>query len=167
MGTIEFTRIAGANVIALDINDNRLQFCKEKLKVEYIINPSKEDAYPRLKEITNDDMPSVVIYATGNQNAINNPLQYLAHGGRFVLIGLQKDEISFSHPEFHKRESALISSRNATIEDFVHVIDSMKKGLIDPTKYITHRVKFEGLKDVFETWFDPSTGVIKAVVELD
>jgi len=28
-------------------------------------------------------------------------------------------------------------------------------------------VKFGGLKDVFETWLDPSTGVIKAVVELD
>ena len=167
LGTMEFAHIAGARVIALDINDNRLQFCKDRLKVEYTINASTEDPLMRLKEITNGDMPAVVIDATGNQKAINNALQYLAHGGRFVLIGLQKEAISFSHPEFHKRETTLMSSRNATREDFVHVIDSMKKGLVDPTTYITHRVKFDGLKDVFESWLDPATGVIKAVVEMN
>ena len=83
------------------------------------------------------------------------------------MIGLQKEEISFSHPEFHKREATLMSSRNATRQDFVHVIDSMKRGLVDPTIFITHRVKFDGLKDVFESWLDPATGVIKAVVEMD
>lgn len=167
LGTMEFARIAGAKVIAMDINDQRLQFCKDKLKVEYTINASMEDAFARLKKITKGDMPSVVIDATGSQKAINNAFQYLAHGGRFVLIGLQNEAISFSHPEFHKRESTLMSSRNATREDFVHVIDSMKKGMVDPTTYITHRVKFNGLKDEFKKWLDPATGVIKAIVELD
>jgi threonine dehydrogenase-like Zn-dependent dehydrogenase len=167
MGTMEFACIAGARVIALDINDQRLQFCKNKLKVYYTINGSVEDAFARLKEITNGDMPTVEIDATGNRKAINNALQYLAHGGRFVLIGLQKEDICFNHPEFHKRESTLMSGRNATREDFVHVIDSMKKGLVDPTTYITHRVKFDNLKDVFETLINPSAGVIKVVVELD
>jgi 2-desacetyl-2-hydroxyethyl bacteriochlorophyllide A dehydrogenase len=167
LGTMEFARIAGAKVIALDINDQRLQFCKNKLKVEHTINGSAEDAMARLQEITNGDMPTVVIDATGSQKAINNALQYLAHGGKFVLIGLQKEAISFSHPEFHKRETTLMSSRNATREDFEHVIDSIKKGLVNPTTYITHRVKFDGLKEVFETWLDPSTGVIKAMVEMD
>lgn len=167
LGTMEFARIAGAKVIALDINDQRLQFCKERLRVSYAINGSTEDVLARLKEITNGDMPTVVIDATGSQKAINNALQYLAHGGRFILIGLQKEAISFSHPEFHKRETTLMSSRNATREDFEHVIDSMKKGLVDPTTYITHRVKFGGLKDIFESWLEPSTGVIKAMVELD
>lgn len=166
LGTMEFASIAGAKVIALDINDTRLQFCKEKLKVAYTINGSTENVLDRLKEITSNDMPVVVIDATGSQQAINNALQYLAHGGRFVLIGLQKEAISFSHPEFHKRESTLMSSRNATREDFEQVIDTMKKGMIDPTTYITHRVKFGSVKDVFESWLNPKEGVIKAMVEM-
>ena len=167
LGTMEFARIAGANVIALDINDQRLQFCKDKLSVAFTINAANEDVLARLKEITNGDMPTVIIDATGSLKAIDNGLQYLAHGGRFVLIGLQKEAFSFSHPEFHKRETTLMSSRNATRADFEHVIDSMKKGLVDPTTYITHRVKFDALKEVFESWLDPATGVIKAVVEMD
>ena len=167
LGTIMFAQIAGAKVIALDINDQRLQFCKESLTTEYIINASGEDVIERLREITNGDMPTVVIDATGSQKAINNALQYLAHGGRFVLIGLQKEEICFSHPEFHKRETTLMSSRNATRDDFVHVINSIKNGLVNPAMLITHRVKFNEVKDAFITWSDPKTNVIKAMVELD
>jgi 2-desacetyl-2-hydroxyethyl bacteriochlorophyllide A dehydrogenase len=167
LGTIMFAQTAGAKVIALDINDQRLKFCKENLTTEYIINASGEDVIERLREITNGDMPTVVIDATGSQKAINNALQYLAHGGRFVLIGLQKEEICFSHPEFHKRETTLMSSRNATRDDFVHVINSIKNGLVNPAMLITHRVKFNEVKDAFITWSDPKTNVIKAMVELD
>ena len=167
LGTMEFARIAGAKVVALDVNANRLQFCKDMLKADYIINATTENVLKRIKEITSNDMPTVVIDATGNQQAINNALQYLAHGGRFVLIGLQKEAISFSHPEFHKRESTLMSSRNATREDFEHIIDSMKKGFVDPTTYITHRVNFGDVKNAFESWLDPKEGVIKAMVTVD
>jgi len=167
LGTMEFARIAGAKVVALDVNANRLQFCKDMLKADYIINATTENVLKRIKEITSNDMPTVVIDATGNQQAINNALQYLAHGGRFVLIGLQKEAISFSHPEFHKRESTLMSSRNATREDFEHTIDSMKKGFVDPTTYITHRVNFGDVKNAFESWLDPKEGVIKAMVTVD
>jgi 2-desacetyl-2-hydroxyethyl bacteriochlorophyllide A dehydrogenase len=165
LGTMEFAKIAGGKVIAMDINDNRLNFCKEKLKVDFIINPANENAVEKLKAITHGDMPTVVIDATGSLKAINNAFQYLGHGGRYVLIGLQKGDISFNHPEFHKRESTLMSSRNATRKDFEHVIRSMKNGLVNPATYITHRVKFDDVKDNFESWLDPSKGVIKAMVE--
>lgn len=166
LGTMEFARIAGAKVIALDINDMRLQFCKDKLNIYYTVNALSENVNDRLLEITSGDMPTVIIDATGNLKAINNGLNYLAHGGRYVLIGLQKEAISFSHPEFHKRESTLMSSRNATRKDFEHVISSMKKGLVDPKTYITHTVPFNFVKDNFEAWLKPETGVIKAMVNI-
>lgn len=166
LGTMEFARIAGAKVIAMDINDGRLAFCQEKLNIDFIINPTKEDALEKLKEITNGDMPTVIIDATGSLKAINNAFQFLAHGGRYILVGLQKGDISFNHPEFHKRESTLMSSRNATRTDFEQVISCMKKGLINPTNYITHSVNFEEIKDHFESWLNPENGVIKAMVSM-
>ena len=166
LGTIEFARIAGGNIIALDINHDRLQFCKEKLKAAHTIHATEDDVIQRLLSITNGELPTVVIDATGNLKAINNAFQYMAHGGRYVLIGLQKGEICFSHPEFHKREATLMSSRNATRADFDHVISCMKKGVVDPTVYITHRVMFGDVKKDFESWLNPANGVIKAMVEM-
>jgi threonine dehydrogenase-like Zn-dependent dehydrogenase len=83
-----------------------------------------------------------------------------------VLIGLQKGPITFSHPEFHKREGTLMSSRNATRTDFEHVIHSMKKKEVNPATYITHRVLFKDVKDEFESWLKPENGVIKAMVRM-
>jgi len=167
MGTMEFARIAGAQVIALDINEGRLAFCKEKLGVLHTVNALSTEVTQQISAITGGDMPTVVIDATGNQRAINNAINYMAHGARFVLIGLQKGDLIFNHPEFHKRESTLMSSRNATIDDFEHVISSMKAGLIKPATYITHQVAFEDVKNEFESWLDPRNGVIKAMVKIE
>lgn len=167
LAAMEFARIAGAKVIALDMNENRLHFCHEKLGVKYCINTKTGNVLSRIAEITNGDMPTVVIDATGNLAAINKGIDYLAHGGRYVLIGLQKDDFCFNHPEFHKRETTLMSSRNATRQDFDHAIASIKSGAIDPEVYITHRVKFDDVKANFAGWLEPQNNVIKAMVSMD
>jgi 2-desacetyl-2-hydroxyethyl bacteriochlorophyllide A dehydrogenase len=166
LGIMEFARIAGAHVIAADINTQRLDFCKKKLQVEYVINVLSENVTERLKEITGGNIPTAIIDATGSLKAINSAFLYLAHGGRYVLVGLQKENISFSHPEFHKREATLMSSRNATKNDFEHVINSMKSGLVNPSTYITHTLSFKEVKDNFSSLLDPANGVIKAMIQM-
>jgi 2-desacetyl-2-hydroxyethyl bacteriochlorophyllide A dehydrogenase len=165
LATIEFARISGAEVIVMDLNAHRLDFCKNTLGVSHIINAGNACISEQLMEITQGDMPSVVIDASGNLKAIHSGLNYLAHGGRFILIGLQKGELVFSHPEFHKREATLMSSRNATREDFDYVMHNMRIGLIDPRAFITNRVKFEDAAAGFPNWLNPSGQVIKVVVE--
>lgn len=164
LGIMEFACIAGATVMAMDMNEDRLQFCRQQLNIGHTINPSKDDTLQALREITNGDMPTVVFDATGNLKAINNGINYLAHGGSYVLVGLQKEAMSFSHPEFHKRETTLMSSRNATRNDFLHVIDALKKGIVKPGNYITHRTAFTEVGERFSSWLDPKNKVIKAMV---
>ena len=167
LGIMEFSRIAGATVIAVDINETRLAFCRTQLGVRHTINAQEPDVVHQLATLTNGDMPTVVIDATGSLRAINTAFSYLAHSGRYVLVGLQKGDISFNHPEFHKREATLMSSRNATRVDFEHVIASLKKGMINPTTYITHRVGFDQIQAEFAHWLDPANGVIKAMVQVN
>lgn len=167
LGTIEFARIAGAKVIVLDINKNRLTFCEEKLRIDFAVNAVEQDALQQIKKITNGDMATAVIDATGSLKAINSGLQYLAHGGRYVLVGLQKEVFGFSHPEFHKKETTLMSSRNATREDFEQVIACMKENKVNPQNYITHRVHFNEIKKEFGNWLNPLNGVIKAMIDME
>lgn len=165
LAAMEFARIAGAEVIAADVNEQRLQFARNVLGIPHIVKVST-DIEEQLQRITGGDMPTVVIDATGNQKAINSGIFYLAHGGRYVLIGLQKELLMFPHPEFHKRETTLMSSRNATRADFEQVVHCIKNGLVKPERYITHRVRFGDVKNVFSSWLDPRNEVIKAIVEL-
>ncbi len=167
LALMEFAQIAGARVIAMDINSRRLSFCEHKLKISFLINTARQDPLSELKKITNNDLPQVVIDATGNKAAIHAGFDYLAHGGRYVLVGLQKGDISFPHPDFHRREATLMSSRNATAGDFKKVMESVRKGQIDPSSYITHRVPFTKIAEEFTDWLDPAKGVIKAMAQFD
>ncbi len=166
LGVMAFARLAGATVIALDINDDRLAFCQQHLGIAHTINARTDDVTGQLQTLTGGDMPTVVIDATGSLAAIQTSFSYLAHGGRYVLVGLQRGTISISHPEFHKRELTLMSSRNATRADFDQVMSTMKNGLIDAATFITHRVSFDQVADQFPGWSDPANGVIKAMVSL-
>ena len=166
LGAMEFARIAGARVIAMDVNEKRLRFCKDKLNISHTVPAGTHEVIFQLKEITNGDMPSVVIDATGNKKAITRGIDYLAHGGRYILIGLQKEDICIPHPEFHKRETALLGSRNATRKDFDQVITAMRDRRINPDLYISRRVPFNELKNVFSSWLDPASGAIKPMIEI-
>jgi len=167
LAVMEFAKIAGARLIVMDNNPSRLSFCKKLLNPDYCLGNDIADPIAALRDQTHGDMPSIVIDATGNLQAIDQGFQYMAHGGKYVLVGLQKKEIHFSHPEFHKREATLMSSRNATRADFEFVLASISSGKIDPLPFITHRTGFKDTASDFPGWLDPAQGVVKAMVRLD
>jgi threonine dehydrogenase-like Zn-dependent dehydrogenase len=158
--------LAGARVIAMDINPLRLENCRSTAGVTHVVDAGRTDTEARIRELTDGRMPDVVIDATGNLAAIRDAFRYLAHAGRYVLVGLQKGEIGFSHPEFHRREATLLSSRNATPEDFRQVLGHLHDGTVDVTAFITHHATLEDVVDRFPEWMSPASGVVKAMVHL-
>ena len=91
---------------------------------------------------------------------------FVAHGGTYVLVSIVQGNISFSDPEFHKRETTLLSSRNATLTDFATVMQAMRDGRI-PTKAMnTHRAPLFEVAQCMPEWIRPEAGTIKAVLEI-
>ncbi|WP_127124558.1 zinc-binding alcohol dehydrogenase family protein [Pseudoflavitalea rhizosphaerae] len=167
LGIMEMARLAGATIIAIDVNERRLEFCREKTGVTHTIHAGRTNAVEAVSDITSGDMSAIVFDATGNLQAIEKGLQYLAHSGKYILVGLQKQAFSFSHPEFHKRETTLMSSRNALRKDFEAVVLAIRNKKIDPASFITHTVQFSEVANNFESWLKPESGVIKPMVRFD
>lgn len=162
LGVMAFAKNTGARVIAMDINEERLAFCREWAKVDdtvIALGNAKENK-------TNGEFPTVVFDATGNARSMTDSFGYVSHGGKLVFVGLVKADICFSDPEFHKREMNLLASRNATREDFVRVKEAIQSGTIDVNRYITHRASFADMIVQFDSWLRPELKVIKAMVEL-
>ena len=114
--------------------------------------------------LTSGEFYDVVFDATGNPQAMERGFRFVAHGGTYVLISVVSANITFSDPEFHKREMTLMGSRNATTEDFRTVLDAMRAGQI-PDSLNTHRLALAEVPTRFPGLLDPSAGVIKAIVE--
>ena len=166
LGVMAFAKINGARVIALDINNERLEFAKKQFNADYTVN-AQENPLKQIIDITGGEMVTAIIDATGNKRAIEGGLEMLAHGGRITMVGIQKESFCFNHPEFHKRETTLRSSRNATREDFDQVVENIRNGKVNVSALISHRISFDLLPDLFKGLMDPEMGVIKAIIEMD
>lgn len=164
IATALFARLRGAEVCVLDTRIDRLQFCRDAMQISHTVEVGETDK-SQLAAMTNQDFFDVVFDATGNTKAMERGFEFVAHGGTYVLVSIVRGDISFSDPEFHKREMTLLGSRNATMEDFKEVLKAMRAGLV-PTKLLnTHRTTMDALPVVFSEWLKPSAGVIKAIVE--
>jgi len=165
LATLEFAKLTGAKIIMLDVNPQRLEFCRRVMGVEHTIVLS-DKLEEELRELTDGHMPDVVIDATGNSGSMSAAFGLIAHAGRLVFVGITTDEVRFRHPVFHKPEGTLLCSRNALSKDFSRIISLIEDGRIDTGPWITHRTAFDELIDVFPSYTRPETGVIKAVVEI-
>ena len=92
---------------------------------------------------------------------------FVAHGGRCVLVSVVNEPITFSDPEFHRKEMTILASRNATAEDFQAVIAAIRDRALPVDRLVTHRTSLAGAARDIPRWATEKTGLIKALVELD
>jgi 2-desacetyl-2-hydroxyethyl bacteriochlorophyllide A dehydrogenase len=159
-----FAILRGADVTVLDTRRDRLDFCLQHLNVPCAVQIGPDDL-AELSSRTEGDFFDLVFDATGNARAMERGFQFIAHGGKYVLVSIVRDTISFSDPEFHKREATLLGSRNATMEDFETVINAMRSGQIPDKALNTHRLALTDVAAQFHMLLNPQAGVVKALVE--
>jgi len=165
LSVLEFVKLTGARIIVMDMNQQRLEFCRSRMGVKETIAPG-ENLDGQLRELTNGALPDIVIDATGNSKSMSSAFGYVAPTGKLVFVGITTGEVTFKHPIFHKPEGTLLCSRNALPGDFRRIIELIENGKIDTNPWITHRTDLAGLAGQFDSYLKPETGVVKAVVEV-
>ena len=167
LSVIEFVKLSGARTIVMDLNAQRLDFAAKTMGVDHtILSKGDGSELDELKKLTDGALATVVIDATGSSKSMSNALNFVAHTGKLVFVGITTQEISFLHPLMHRREMTLLASRNALPPDFARIIKLIEDGRIDTRPWITHHAQFEEMIEVFPNWLKPETGVIKAVVHV-
>ncbi|TXT38986.1 MAG: alcohol dehydrogenase GroES domain protein [Comamonadaceae bacterium] len=164
MAALLFAGLRGGQVTALDTRAERVDFCKQHLGAHSGVLIGANDV-DQLAELTNGEFFDVVFDATGNARAMERGFQFIAHGGKYVMVSVVRDNLTFADPEFHKREATLLGSRNATTEDFETVLAAIRAGQIPTAALNTHRMTLAEVPERFTTLLDPAQGVIKALVE--
>ena len=159
-----FAKMEGAQVTLIDGRTDRLDFARKHLGITSTVLLGDGDV-DQLSQITSGDFFDAVFDATGNPKAIERGFGFVAHAGTYVLVSIVASNISFSDPEFHKRETTLLGSRNATLADFEHVMAAIRAGHV-PDALITHRMALSEVPEKFAGLTDPTAGVVKAMVEV-
>ncbi len=166
IGTAIFAGIAGAEVVLMDRDANRLALAAAATGLDrsIVADGASQSA---VSVATNGDGFDVVFDATGNRTSMETSFGHVAHGGTLVLVGVLQDQIAFSDADFHKREMTLMASRNATLEDFEHVIAAIKAGQVPVEKIVTHRTSLDSVARDLPVWANDRAALIKALVEVE
>jgi 2-desacetyl-2-hydroxyethyl bacteriochlorophyllide A dehydrogenase len=165
LGVAQFARLAGARLLLADTSAKRLDFARQWIAPDVCLDAAS-DLPAQLAEQTSGDFPTAVFDCTGSPASMMAAFNFVAHGGRLILVSLVQGELSFNDPDFHRRELSVLSSRNATLDDFRRVIAAIAAGQIVTEPLTTHHVALDGLVDAFPNWLTPEAGVIKAMVAL-
>jgi len=165
LAVIQSAQLMGVRILATDVNEGRLEFCRRGMGVEHTF-PADASAEHALGAATRGEMPTVVFEATGNPASMERSFAFVASGGTLVLVGLCPAKIAFADPEFHRREMTLLSSRNATAADFDRVLAAVEAGTLDTRPWVTHRAPLSAVGEALPAWARPDSGVLKAIVEI-
>ena len=165
LGAAIFAQIDGASITVMDRDPDRIALANSIVgDTESIL--AGERTAEAVSDATQGDMFDVVIDATGNRVSMESAFGYVAHGGSYVLLGLIREQISFSDPEFHKRETTLLASRNALASDFEHVMAALVSGRVPLDRLITHRTTLAGAVADLPRWTTEKQGLVKALIEV-
>ena len=165
LGAALFAKLAGAAKVAMvDRDADRVKSTAAIIGVDAI--PFGEGLAQAVADYTDGNGFDIVFDATGNQASMQRGFDFVAHGGRYVLVSVVKDQITFSDPDFHRKELTLFGSRNATSEDFSRVISAIRDGKVPLDKIITHRTNLAEAVTDLPVWARQKSGLIKALIEI-
>ncbi len=157
LGVALFAGLSGAAVAVFDRDEERATAAQ---------SISGADVLGRADIDAATDGFDIVFDATGNQQSMEKGFDFVAHGGRYVLVSVIKGPITFADPDFHRKEMTLSGSRNATNDDFGRVIAAIHDGLVPIGRLITHRTTLEeAVKDI-PRWASDRSGLTKALIEI-
>lgn len=165
LGVIAFASLAGGRVFVLDRDQDRVAIAADL--AGGLPLPPAESTAAAVAAVTDSEGFDVVFDATGQAGPMEAGFEFVAHGGRYVFVSVVKGPILFQDPDFHRKEMTLYGSRNATSEDFSHVIASIREGRLPVDRFITHRTTLAGAVADLPRWATEKSGLIKALITVD
>ena len=163
MGAIVAAALRGATVVAMDIDDKKLEVAKA-VGAKYTVNTAYEDVQEGISELTNGLLADVVIEAVGLPETQRQAIANVGFTGRVVFIGYAKDQTTFRTADFVKKELDIRGSRNACPEDFQAVTDYLRRGDCPYYKLITAVVKPEEAAEAMRHWHENPGKVFRILV---
>lgn len=152
-------------VVAVDIVQSRLDLAKD-LGAQYTFIPTKgdspEDSAKKIQELLGCK-PTVAIDASGVEPSIQTAIHVLKEKGRFVQVGMGKDNVSFPITAAQVKEVVIKGSFRYGYGDYKLAVELVSSGKVPAKKLVSHTFKFTEAEEAFKTVM--AGRAIKAIID--
>ncbi len=166
MGAIVRASLRGATVIAVDLDDEKLELAR-KVGATYVINSKTENVHERMLQLTDGLGADVVIEAVGSPATYVMAVDEVGFTGRVVCIGYAKSPVEFQTKLFVQKELDIRGSRNALPADFRAVINYLQTGVCPIDKLISRIAEPEEAAAAMADWAAAPGKVFRILVKLN
>jgi propanol-preferring alcohol dehydrogenase len=157
---LQYARITGAAVVAVDVNEARLENARE-LGAEHLVNASEQDPAAEIKKLGG---ANAVISTAATPVAIEQAFASLARGGKLVMVGLPADnEMKIPVFETILNGLSIIGSIVGTHHDLVEVFELHRRGL---TQVQRAQRSLDDINDAIEQVLDGSAPAPRLVFDM-
>src|SRR2546426_2827100 len=136
--------VTGANMIAIDLDDQKLDVAK-KNGANITINSKREDPVKAIAELTDKLGADAVIDFVNASKTVETDMQFLRRRARLVLVGLFGGELKLSLVMMPTRAYKIIGSYTGTISDLIELVSLARRGVIKPV--VSNRFKLDQATD--------------------
>ena len=123
--------VTGAKIIALDIDDKKLQAAKSN-GADITINSRNEDAVKAVIEVTDRMGADAVIDFVNASKTVETDMQLLRRRAKVVLVGLFGGELRLNLVSMPTRAYKLIGSYTGSLPDLMELVSLAQRGVIKP-----------------------------------
>jgi threonine dehydrogenase-like Zn-dependent dehydrogenase len=164
IGAVLGSSARNADVIAVDIDDRKLQIAK-KAGAKHIINSAAVNLHQALSELTDGQGPDVIIEAVGLPATFRAAVEEVVFTGRVVYIGYAKAPVEYETKLFVQKELDILGSRNC-LGDFPRVIQTLETGGFPVDDVVTKVVSLDQAARALEQWDKDPAAVTKIMVKM-
>jgi 2-desacetyl-2-hydroxyethyl bacteriochlorophyllide A dehydrogenase len=164
LGAIASSAAAGARVVAVDVDDGKLDIGRAAGAV-VTINSTTEDLHQRLQALTENHGPDLLIEGVGLPATYRACVEEACFAGRVVYVGYAKESVEYATKNFVMKEIDIMGSRNATADDFRGVIAYLEAGRFPVDAVVTQVVALADAGAALDMWAKNPRTVTKIVVD--
>jgi propanol-preferring alcohol dehydrogenase len=124
--------IAGAKIIAIDLEDDKLKVARKDGHADNIINSKKEDPVKTVMELTDKIGADAVIDFVNGSKTVETDMQILRRRAKLVLVGLYGGELKLSLVTMPTRAYKIIGSYTGSLNDLDELVSLAKRKIIKP-----------------------------------
>ena len=149
---LQLARIQGARVIAVDLDERRLQMAKQ-LGAHDLVWPGEGDAVERVRALTEGRGADAVVVAVGDVRAIRQGIAMAGLNGRVQIFAgtYPPQEMPLDPNVVHYGQLVVTGSHDFTPHHFTTALKLISHGIVDVRSLISHRFPLAQTQEALET----------------
>ena len=149
INAVQLAVLAGAYVIAVDVNERKLEWARQ-FGAAATINGTKVDRVSKEVKRLTDGGADIVLEVIGNPKTFEEAFECVRIGGRLVAVGYTHEAAQIVSGKIMFKELEVVGSLGCRPVDYIPLIRMVAQGRIDLMKIVTHRFPLSEISSAFE-----------------